>query len=127
LTEIDASARLPGIELELLRSVPIFGPLPEPTLERLSWQLVRVAVPAATAVIRQGDRGDRFYVIAEGELDVVSDGRTVAVLRSGGSRVVVVLGGCGARIRTLTTRSRAERPTIRRPRNGSGKSYVSSR
>ena len=83
LTEIDASARLPGIELELLRSVPIFGPLPEPTLERLSWQLVRVAVPAATAVIRQGDRGDRFYVIAEGELDVVSDGRTVAVLGPG--------------------------------------------
>jgi hypothetical protein len=27
--------------------------------------------------------------------------------------------GCGARIRTLTTRSRAGRPTVRRPRNGS--------
>jgi hypothetical protein len=105
LAEIDASARLPGIELELLRSVPIFAPLPEPTLERLSSQLVRVAVPAATAVIRQGDRGDRFYVVSEGEVDVASDGQTVAVLGPGDYFGEIALLRDVPRTATVTTRT----------------------
>lgn len=36
-------------------------------------------------VVRQGDPGDRFYVVAEGQLDVAVDGRAVRALGPGAS------------------------------------------
>ena len=54
--------------LELLRQIPIFSPLPAPTLERLASELETVTAPAGTTVIRQGDHGDRFYVVESGRL-----------------------------------------------------------
>jgi CRP-like cAMP-binding protein len=50
--------------------VNIFEPLPEPTLERLATTLREVRVPAGTVVIREGDEGDLFYVVQEGEVEV---------------------------------------------------------
>jgi CRP-like cAMP-binding protein len=41
-----------------------------------------VVVPAGEVVIRRGDIGDRFYVVAEGELRIDADGST-AVARAG--------------------------------------------
>jgi MFS family permease len=75
LVGIDAAARPPERELALLRAVPIFAPLPAPTLEGLASHLVRVGVPAGTRLFRQGDPGDRFYIIAAGEADVAVDGQ----------------------------------------------------
>ena len=49
--------------LELLQRIPIFSPLPAPTLERLASELEAVTATAGTTVIRQGDHGDRFYVV----------------------------------------------------------------
>ena len=54
---------------------------PPPILETLARSLEPVAVPAGTDVVRQGDDGDRFYVIAGGEADVVASGH--ASQRSG--------------------------------------------
>jgi MFS family permease len=75
LVSIDAAARPPKRELALLRAVPIFAPLPAPTLEGLASHLVRLRVPAATRLFQQGDPGDRFYIIAAGEADVAVDGQ----------------------------------------------------
>ena len=63
----------------------LFAPLPPPTLEVLARGLQRVEVPAGTVVIRQGDPGDLFYAIADGEVEVVRDGNRVAVLGRGNS------------------------------------------
>jgi MFS family permease len=73
LVNIDAVARPPERELALLRGVPIFAPLPAPTLEGLASHLVRLRVPAATQLFQQGDPGDRFYIIAAGQADVAVD------------------------------------------------------
>ena len=62
----------------LLRAVPIFAPLDLPTLERLARALVPLTVPAGEDVIVQGEAGDRYYVIREGELRVSVDGRQSA-------------------------------------------------
>ena len=75
LVGIDAAARPPERELALLRAVPIFAPLPAPTLEGLASRLVRLRVPAGTMLFRQGDVGDRFYIIAAGEADVAVAGQ----------------------------------------------------
>ncbi|HJV29624.1 MAG TPA: MFS transporter [Gaiellaceae bacterium] len=63
----------PAPEIELLRSLPLFAPLPPPTLEYLAGRFVRRRVAAGETIVTRGDRGDRFFVIVEGTVDVASD------------------------------------------------------
>jgi MFS family permease len=58
----------------LLRGNSIFAPLPIATLERLSHDLTPVDVRAQEDVIVQGEVGDRFYLIDEGEVEVFESG-----------------------------------------------------
>jgi MFS family permease len=73
--DADAAARVPGPELALLRGVAMFAPLSPMALERLASRLLPVAASAGTTIIREGEVGDRFYVLAEGEVSVA--GRTL--------------------------------------------------
>ncbi len=84
LREVDDRARVPGVELDLLRRIALFAPLAQPVLERVSWHLIPLEVGAGEVLMRQGEPGDRFYVIAEGQATVEVDHVTVAHLRSGG-------------------------------------------
>jgi hypothetical protein len=77
LAALDAAAGPSRRELDLLRSLPMFAPLPPATLEHLAGALLPVTVEDGGTVFRQGDPGDRFYVIAEGGVDVFVDGRHV--------------------------------------------------
>ena len=83
LMTLDASAHVPVVEIGLLRSVRLFAALPPPELEGLARSLVQVTAPAGDAVITQGGDGDRYYAIAEGEVEVVKDGTRVNVLSRG--------------------------------------------
>jgi MFS family permease len=79
LAEIDRTVA-PAAELELLREVPMFAPLPIATKERMAARLVPVDVRAGERVIEAGAPGDRFYVVGSGRLDIVAEGRrTTAV------------------------------------------------
>lgn len=73
LRAVDAAAVVHVRELELLRGVPMFAALAPPTIERLARRLVPVRLPAGSWVIRQGEVGDRYYVIDRGEVDVFVD------------------------------------------------------
>jgi MFS family permease len=75
LAAIDRAARIPTEQLELLRSNAIFAPLPPTTLEQLADALEERRVSAGEEVVRQGDHGDRFYLVGEGKLEVIIDGR----------------------------------------------------
>lgn len=70
--------------LELLEQVPLFRPLPRPTLEQLASSLTQIHVPAGEPVFRQGDSGDRFYIVEDGEVVVSIDGHAVNRLGRGG-------------------------------------------
>ena len=83
LRRIDASVEVPERELGLVAEVPLFSPLPPTTLERLAARLERLDVAAGTTVVEEGAAGDRFYVVAAGEIDVVLDGVTMSTLRAG--------------------------------------------
>jgi MFS family permease len=56
--------------VSLLRGVEILAPLALPVLEQLAGSLAEVHLPAGATVIRVGEPGDRFYVIAEGEVEI---------------------------------------------------------
>lgn len=73
LRAVDAAAVVHIRELELLRAVPMFAPLSPPTIERLARRLVPVRVPAGSWVIREGEVGDRYYLVDRGEVDVFVD------------------------------------------------------
>jgi MFS family permease len=84
LRRVDETAHVPGRELELLRAVPMFAPLPVATLEHLATSLAPVGVEAGSTVFRAGDRGDRFYLVADGEVEIALDGRAPEPLGPGG-------------------------------------------
>jgi MFS family permease len=70
-------------QLELLRRISIFRPLPAATLEQLVRKLRSLTVPAGETIVRQGERGDRFYIVTAGEVEVEVDGRAAEPLRAG--------------------------------------------
>jgi MFS family permease len=74
LRAFEVGAPVAEEQFQLLRGNSIFSPLPVATLERLSNSLVAVQSRAGEEVITQGDPGDRFYLIEEGEVEVFEDG-----------------------------------------------------
>jgi MFS family permease len=78
LVRLDDSALDHDRELQLLRAISIFSPLSAPVLEGLAARLFPIRVPAGEQIIRQGDPGDRFYIVASGEVEVSIDGRPQA-------------------------------------------------
>jgi MFS family permease len=73
LVAIDRSAPGPTAELALIDSVPMLAPLSLAAKECLATSLVPVSVSAGDVVVREGDPGDRFYIVREGELEVVGE------------------------------------------------------
>jgi len=85
VAKIDASAAAPeASELRVLASVPIFAPLPGGSLEHLAARLVPLRLEAGTVIVREGDAGDRFYIVAEGEVEISQYDHTLSELSSGG-------------------------------------------
>ena len=72
----DAAVARPR-EVALLRSIPMFAPLGAPAIERLAAAMVPVHAHTGSAVVRQGDPGDHFYIITDGRVAVSIDGQRV--------------------------------------------------
>ena len=72
--QLDATLRPPE-GTELLRSIPIFAPMPPAAVEALAGRLVRETVLAGTTIIREGEGSDRFLVIESGRVEVTQDGQ----------------------------------------------------
>ena len=70
-------AEVPERELELLRGISIFRPLPAAILEGLAHAMLPLHVEAGREIVREGEAGDRFYVIASGEVEVVKDDQVI--------------------------------------------------
>jgi MFS family permease len=83
LAAIDKEAPPATRELALLRAIPLFAPLPVPTIEHLARSLAPVRVEAGQAVLRQGEAGDRFFVIGSGRAAITADGRRLRTLEAG--------------------------------------------
>lgn len=76
LRALDRRAVVPdAARLELVRSIALFEALPQHQLEPLVLAMVPLSVGSGDVIIREGDVGDRFYVVADGEAIVSSDGK----------------------------------------------------
>ena len=69
LMRIDQQHRAPA-GIEVLRRVPMLAVLPEPVLERLARGSQVRQLADGEVVFREGEVGDRFYVIERGRVDV---------------------------------------------------------
>jgi MFS family permease len=83
LASIDAAAPVARERIELLRGVPIFAPLGAPELERLAKALVEIQLESGSTAFEEGARGDRFYVVADGQAAVEIGGSPVRTLSAG--------------------------------------------
>jgi MFS family permease len=83
IQKVDASATVPQVEIQLLRSISIFAALPAPSLEGIARDLEALTVSQGTVVIKEGERGDRYYAIAEGELAVSRDSQFLQMVTRG--------------------------------------------
>lgn len=68
LATLDVGVNLANVEL--LRQIPLFAPLPAPALEGLASALQPLHLAAGETLFHAGDAGDRFYVVSSGELVV---------------------------------------------------------
>jgi MFS family permease len=83
LGRVETSLAAPSEEVALLRAVPIFEPLSPPVLEYLAGKLTTVEHQAGDVVFQQGDRGDRYYLIGDGQVEVSVDGGVSTTLGPG--------------------------------------------
>jgi MFS family permease len=108
VARIDATARAPDEdELRILTGVPIFTPLTGTSLEQLATRLVPLRVEAGSVIIREGDEGDRFYIVADGELQVSQDGVAIGMLSEGDYFGEIALLRDTARTATITAETDA--------------------
>jgi MFS family permease len=70
-------------QLALLRRNQLFAPLPLTALDRLAARMIPVAFGRGDIVMRKGDPGDVYLLIAEGQLDVTDEGRHLRTCRPG--------------------------------------------
>ena len=101
-------------KLAVILATPMLAPLPPLALEQLARSAARLAVPAGAEVVHQGDRGDRFYMIAAGVADVTVDGRRMATLGPGGSFGEIALLEDVPRSATVTAREDLDLVTVDR-------------
>jgi len=74
---------VPQVEIQLLRSISIFAALPAPSLEGVARDLEPLTVSQGTIVIKEGEGGDCYYAVAEGELAISRHGRLLQTVSRG--------------------------------------------
>ena len=81
----DADAVIPERELAILRGVPMLAPLPMTILEQVASDLAVRTYQDGERIIQQGEVGDRFYILAAGRAEAVSDGVRLRAMGPGDS------------------------------------------
>jgi cAMP-dependent protein kinase regulator len=81
--EIAARIRASAEDRAALAALPFFRGLDPVELDRILPHMVTVRVPAGEAVFREGDPGDRYFVIRTGEAELSAAGRSMARLGAG--------------------------------------------
>jgi MFS family permease len=79
----DAVDPIQARQLELVENVPAFARLPLLSKERVARALIPVVAAPGETIVREGEAGERFFVIDAGEVEISIGGTYVRVLRAG--------------------------------------------
>ena len=85
LVKVDEGLGAQADVIEHLRAVTMLRPLPISTIEHLARNVREESAEPGQVVIEQGQVGDRFYVIIDGEVEVKENGHLLRVLSAGDS------------------------------------------
>jgi CRP-like cAMP-binding protein len=88
-----------------LKDVPFFSSLPEQDLAALAHQTDEINVTAGSVIAREGDLGDKFFVIESGTAEVTRAGAPVTKLSAGDFFGEIALIREERRIATVTATS----------------------
>jgi CRP-like cAMP-binding protein len=114
LRRLDAMADPPGPHLARLRATPTLRLAALPQLERLSRDATELTVPAGAAVVTEGEPGDLFYVVLDGEVLVTRHGAEVRRLGVGSSFGEIALLHHSPRTATVRAVTDTRLVTVRR-------------
>jgi CRP-like cAMP-binding protein len=95
-------------------NLPLFAPLPAATVEHLARSLQPVRVVAGEQIVREGEPGDRFYIVASGEVEVAADGKPLRTLGPGEHFGEIALLRAVPRTATVVARQDGELLTLDR-------------
>ena len=74
LARYETAAPVPEREFNLLRRISLFAPLPLATVENLARRVTGVRFASGETIVREGEPGNSFYVLADGEVQVTVAG-----------------------------------------------------
>ena len=80
---LDRESRIPSVEITLLQSVDMFVSLPPNVIESLARSLTLVRLDTGDVLICEGDVGDAYFAVADGELVVSQSGRALTEVGRG--------------------------------------------
>lgn len=83
LRRADANADVPVVEMTLLGALPLFSALPASMLEAVSRSAEAIDVADGKWVITEGETGDIFYAVADGDFDIVVGGQHIRTATPG--------------------------------------------
>jgi uncharacterized protein YhbP (UPF0306 family) len=110
-----------GMEYQRSLAYSVFRDLPRQEVEAVAGKLETLQVDAGTTVVRQGAPADKFFIIVDGEVEVVHEaapgqgtGRILATLRTGQFFGEVAILNDGPRTATVRAKTRTTLLTMDR-------------
>ncbi|MET0817839.1 MAG: MFS transporter [Solirubrobacteraceae bacterium] len=108
LRRLDARMRVRDADIEILRGVGMLHALPAATIEQLAAGLEHAEFTPGATVFEQAEHGEQFYVVEDGQAEIVRDGRLVKTLERGECFGEIAL--LQDRLRTATVRASTREP-----------------